>query len=125
MAGEEGKGGVSFACDVRFDFGLCVGVFLTVRHCNHNVDVAKIVESGRLKNVTHTCAEFASPWGNSLRNLPSLGRRPLPSRYDTRHLSNSWVNFAHTTAYAMPGDRLLGTLLRSLQTYTDEQDTPR
>ncbi|EME84823.1 uncharacterized protein MYCFIDRAFT_59925 [Pseudocercospora fijiensis CIRAD86] len=25
----------------------------------------------------------------------------------------------------MPGDRLLGTLLRHLQTYTDEQDTPR
>lgn len=25
----------------------------------------------------------------------------------------------------MPGDRLLGTLLRSLQTYTDQQDTPR
>lgn len=25
----------------------------------------------------------------------------------------------------MPGDRLLGTLLRALQTYTDQQDTPR
>jgi len=25
----------------------------------------------------------------------------------------------------MPADRLLGTLLRSLQTYTDQQDTPR
>lgn len=26
---------------------------------------------------------------------------------------------------AMPADRLLGTLLRALQTYTDQQDTPR
>ena len=25
----------------------------------------------------------------------------------------------------MPADRLLGTLLRSLQVYTDQQDTPR
>lgn len=25
----------------------------------------------------------------------------------------------------MPADRLLGTLLRSLQTFTEQQDTPR
>jgi hypothetical protein len=27
--------------------------------------------------------------------------------------------------FIMPADRLLGTLLRSLQVYTDQQDTPR
>jgi hypothetical protein len=25
----------------------------------------------------------------------------------------------------MPGDRMLGTLLRALQTYTEQEDTPR
>jgi len=39
-------------------------------------------------------------------------------------------NIGHLTAvgqytFIMPADRLLGTLLRSLQVYTDQQDTPR
>jgi hypothetical protein len=47
-------------------------------------------------------------------------RRPSPIYINTLLLSTV-VPFSPV----MPADRLLGTLLRSLQVYTDQQDTPR
>jgi len=45
------------------------------------------------------------------------------SLYSTNHLADHCCWGQYTCI--MPADRLLGTLLRSLQVYTDQQDTPR
>jgi hypothetical protein len=94
MAGEEGKGGVSFACDVSFNFGLCVRAFLTVRHCNHNVDVAKAAGSGRLKDGNSSMCGVGISMGKQPPELAEPRRLPsLRSRIRiVGHLSNSWVN---------------------------------
>jgi hypothetical protein len=63
--------------------------------------------------------------------LPTFNRRVprSPNQVNTSHSSTIQSPWDEHTRYliviSMPADRLLSTLLRSLQTYTDQQDTPR
>lgn len=62
--------------------------------------------------------------------LPSASagwaRPPLYASQRSYHRDCDYTRAVSTRhPVAMPADRLLSTLLRSLQTYTDQQDTPR
>jgi hypothetical protein len=50
---------------------------------------------------------------------------PGPERTSACGCTSLTGSCERPSSHTMPVDRLLATLLRSLQTYTDQQDTPR
>jgi hypothetical protein len=55
-------------------------------------------------------------------DFTSTAEKWFASLYSTKHFATTAIG---QYTFIMPADRLLGTLLRSLQIYTDQQDTPR